>query len=161
MLGYMLTTLAKANGVDWQIRTAGTYVVEGSAMSARTRDALLALDDVGLHHYSAHRSHQLTSDDVAWADVILTSEADHVLFVRRNFPSGTSKTVQLHQFLQAAPLDEPFKEQLHFVASLAPLELLDVADPAGGDQAAYDACATALWEMAQVFVTVVADEGVA
>jgi protein-tyrosine phosphatase len=161
MLSYMLTTLAKANGFDWQIRTAGTYVVEGSAMSARTRDALMALDDVGPHHYSAHRSHQLTSDDVAWADVILASEADHVHFVRRNFPNGTSKTVQLHQFLRAAPIDVTFEEQLHFVALLAPSESLDVADPAGGDQAAYDACAAALWEMAQAFVTVVADEGVA
>ena len=158
MLGYMLTTLAKANGYDWQIRTAGTHVIEGSAMSARTRDALLALDDVGPFHYSAHRSHQLTSDDVAWADVILASEADHVAFVRRSFSNGTPKTVQLHQFLRAAPLDAPFDEQIQFVASLPPSGLLDVADPAGGDQDAYDACAAALWEMAQVFVTIVAHD---
>jgi protein-tyrosine-phosphatase len=158
MLGYMLTTLAKANGYDWQIRTAGTHVVEGSAMSARTRDALLALDDVGEHHYGAHRSHQLSGDDVAWADVILASEANHVTFVRTTFPHGTPKTVSLHQFLRDAPLEVPWEEQLHFVASLAPLEVFDVQDPAGGDQAAYHAVAAQLWEMAQVFTTIVGDD---
>lgn len=159
MLGYMLTTFAKANGYGWQIRTAGTHVIEDSAMSSRTRDALLALDDLGAHHYSAHRSHQLTSDDVAWANVILTSEADHVLFVRRNFPHGTPKTVLLPQFLRAAPLDAPFGQQLEFVASLPPSGLMNVTDPAGGNQSIYDACAAALWEMAQVFATIVAGEG--
>jgi protein-tyrosine-phosphatase len=159
MLGYMLTTLAKANGYDWQIRTAGTHVVEGSAMSARTRNALLALDDVGEHHYGAHRSHQLSGDDVAWADVILTSEANQVTFVRTTFPPGTPKTVLLRQFLRDAPLDVPLEDQLHVVASQPPLADFDVEDPAGGDQAVYDACASALWEMAQVFSTIVADEG--
>ena len=158
MLGYMLTTLAKTNGYDWQIRTAGTHVVEGSAMSARTRDALLALDDVGEHHYGAHRSHQLSDDDVAWADVILASEANHVIFVRTNFPDGTPKTVSLHQFLRDAPLDVPLEQQLHFVASLPPSETSDVQDPAGGDQAAYHAVASQLWEMAQVFTAIVGDD---
>jgi hypothetical protein len=30
---------------------------------------------------------------------------------------------------------------------------LDVADPAGGDDATYEACAHELWDMAQVFAT--------
>ncbi len=158
MLGYMLTTLAKANGYDWQIRTAGTHVIEGSAMSARTRDALLALEDLGEHHYSAHRSHQLSSDDAAWANVILTSEANHVFFVRLNFPEGTPKTVLLHQFLREAPLDVPLEEQLRLVASQPPSRFFEVDDPAGGDQAAYNACAATLWEMAQAFATIVTDE---
>ena len=40
MLGYMLSTLADDSGVEWQIRTAGTHVTEGSAMSVRTRDGI-------------------------------------------------------------------------------------------------------------------------
>jgi protein-tyrosine-phosphatase len=158
MLGYMLTTLAEAAGRDWSVRTAGTHVIEDSAMSARTRDALLSIDELGLHHYGAHRSHQLTDDDVAWADVILASEANHVYFVRLNFPEGAAKTVMLHQFLREAPLDVSFSQQLRYVASLQPSMFFDVDDPAGGDQTIYNACAANLWDMAQAFATVVTDE---
>jgi protein-tyrosine-phosphatase len=157
MLGYMLSMIAEATGVDWQVRTAGTHVTEGSAMSGRTRDALRAIDELGEHHYGAHRSHQITADDVAWADVVLASEADHVNFVRANFPGHARKAVQLHRFVRSAPLDAPLDEQLVVVASLEPSVQFDIADPAGGDQAAYDACAQQLWEMAQVFALLVGE----
>jgi protein-tyrosine phosphatase len=159
MLGYMFTSLAEANGLDWSVRSAGTHVIEGSAMSARTRDALEALPDLGEHRYGHHRSHQLTGGDVAWADVVVTSEASQVKFVRTNFPDGSSKTVSLGQFLLEAPLDEPFHDQVHAVAELAPDDDLDVIDPAGGNQDVYDAIATQLWAMAMVFLTLVEDDG--
>jgi protein-tyrosine phosphatase len=149
MLGYMLTTLAENDGLDWHVRTAGTHVVEGSAMSSRTRDALLTIAELGEHHFGHHRSHQLNADDVAWADAIVTTEASQVLYVRRNFRSATTKTVSLQQFLREAPLDQPFVEQLGYVSSLEPLDYFDVHDPAGGDQATYSACAAQLWTMAQ------------
>lgn len=149
MLAYMLTTLAEVDGLEWQIRSAGTHVVEGSAMSARTRDALLSLGGLGDHRYGAHRSHQLTSEDVTWADVIVTSEASHVYFVRTKFPEGALKTVLLGQLLREAPHDVSFDEQLGVVALREPLMLFDVDDPAGGDQATYDACARQLWAMAK------------
>lgn len=159
MLGYMLTTLAEAAGESWQIRTAGTHVIEGSAVSARTRDALLGVEELGEHHYSAHRSHQLNGDDVAWADVVLASEAGHVNYVRSNFPAHAAKAVQLHQFVRYATLDAPFSTQLAAVSSMDPEPGLDVADPAGGDAASYAACANELWELAQVFATLVSDDG--
>ena len=155
MLGYMLTTLAEANGADWSIRTAGTHVVEGSAMSSRTRDALVKLDDLGAHHFSGHRSHELTEDDVRWCDVILASEAAHVVFVRSRYPQSRLKTVSLGQFLRDAPLDDSFVDQVTIVALLEPDAAFDVEDPAGRDQAAYNACASRLWEMAQAFATLV------
>jgi protein-tyrosine-phosphatase len=158
MLGYMFTSLAEANGLNWNVRTAGTHVAEGSAMSSRTRDALTALPDLGEHRYGDHRSHQLTSDDVAWADVIVTSEASQVNYVRTNFDDGDDKTVLLGQFLLEAPLDAPFHDQVRAVAGLVPDEELDVIDPAGGNQEVYDACATQLWAMAMVFLTLVEDD---
>lgn len=157
MLAYMLTTLSEANGEAWRIRSAGTHVVEGSAMSARTRDALLGIDELGRHHYNAHRSHQLSGDDVAWADLVLTSEASHVTHVRANFPDAAGKAVQLHQFVRYAPLDESFATQVRVVASMDPDAQLDVADPAGGDDVIYRACAHELWDMAQVFATLLGD----
>jgi protein-tyrosine-phosphatase len=158
MLGYMLTTLADANGADWSIRTAGTHVFEGSAMSSRTRDALLKIDELADHHFSGHRSRQLTSEDVRWSDVILASEAANVHFVRAHHGDGAAKAVIVQQFLREAPLDTEFDEQVRYVSSLEPLAYFDVDDPAGKDQAAYDACAAALWEMAQVFATLETDE---
>ncbi|MGA7835009.1 MAG: hypothetical protein WCA31_07330 [Acidimicrobiales bacterium] len=158
MLGYMLTTLAEANGQQWSIRTTGTHVIEGSAMSARTRDALMKLEDLGVHHFSGHRSRQLNDEDVAWGDVILASEAANVHFVRAHHPDGAPKAVILQQFVREAPLDLPLEEQVRYVASLEPLAYFDVEDPAGKDQAAYDACAANLWEMAQVFATLVTEE---
>jgi protein-tyrosine-phosphatase len=159
MLGYMLTTLAEANGEEWQVHTAGTHVVEGSAMSGRTRDALLAIDELVGHHFNAHRSHQLSAVDVDWADVVLASEADHVNFVRTQFPAFAHKTVTLQQFVRDAPLEGPFRVQLAAVANRVPSPALDVADPAGGDQAVYDACARQLWELAQVFALLVEGGG--
>ncbi len=158
MLGYMLTTLAEANGAEWSIRTAGTHVIEGSAMSSRTRDALLKLDELGVHHFSGHRSHQLTGEDVRWSDVILASEAANVHFVRTHHGDGGAKAVVFQQFLREAPLDTEFEEQVRYVSSLEPLAYFDVDDPAGKDQAAYDACAATLWEMAQVFATLESEE---
>ncbi|MBW4078126.1 MAG: hypothetical protein HIU84_06390 [Acidobacteria bacterium] len=157
MLAYMLTTLSEANGEGWQVRSAGTHVVEGSAMSARTRDALLGIEELGHHHYSAHRSHQVDDEDIHWADIVLASEALHVGYVRDRFEGARGKTVQIHQFVRHAPLDETFDVQLLEFASMDPDAQLDVLDPAGGDDATYRACAHELWEMAQVFATVVGD----
>jgi protein-tyrosine-phosphatase len=151
MLGYMLTTLSESSGEEWEVRTAGTHVTEGSAMSSRTRDALVKIEDLGEHRYGAHRSHQLTSDDASWANVILASEADHVHFVRRAFPDDSWKAVQITQFAQFAPGEGSIVEQLRVIAVLEPDPAFDVGDPAGGDQAVYDYCARELWELAQAF----------
>jgi protein-tyrosine-phosphatase len=156
MLGYMLTTLAEANGEDWSVRTAGTHVAEGSAISSRTRDALVRIPELADHHFGAHRGHQMTRDDARWADVILASEAAQVVFARAQFTEATYTAVLFGQFLREAPLDTPFVDQVFQVAMLEPDAAFDVDDPAGGDRAAYNECAATLWEMAQVFATLVA-----
>jgi protein-tyrosine-phosphatase len=160
MLGFMLTTISEACGADWKIRTAGTHVLEGSSMSSRTRDALLTIDELGEHHYGGHRSHQLDANDVDWSDVILAAEADHVAHVNRHFPNGQKKTVQLARFVRDAPLDETLERQLEVVTLLGPSPEFDVADPAGGDASVYNECAALLWELSQVFATLVTDQEV-
>jgi protein-tyrosine-phosphatase len=151
MLGYMLTTIAEATGEAWHIRTCGTHVTEGSAMSSRTRDALLKIDDLGDHRYGSHRSHQLTQADCEWADVILAAEVDNVNYVRANFPLLAYRAVQLAQFVRFAPLGGDLHAQLRVVSTHDPSMDFDVADPAGGDQTTYDACARQLWELAHAF----------
>jgi protein-tyrosine-phosphatase len=158
MLGYMLTTLAESNGLAWRVRTAGTHVAEGSAMSSRTWRALESIDDLGAHRYGAHRSHQLGAADVAWADVVLAVEADHVAYVRRHFPDAADRTVSLAQFVDEAPLDGPVRRRVSVVAAREPSADFDVVDPAGGDQAVYDECARWLWVLAQALSVVLAPE---
>jgi protein-tyrosine-phosphatase len=155
MLGYMLTTIAEATGEAWHIRTSGTHVTEGSAMSSRTRDALSKIEDLGDHRYGAHRSHQLTRADCEWADVILAAEADNVNYVRANFPSLADRAVQLAQFVRFAPLGGDIHAKLRVVSTHEPSTDFNVADPAGRDQATYDACARQLWELAHAFASLV------
>lgn len=160
MLGYMLTTLAGAKGDGWHVRTAGTHVSEGSAMSGRTRDALMKIEGLGDHRYGAHRSHQLNQADTEWADVILGAEADNVKFVRANFAKNADKAVQLAQFVRFAPPDGSFHAQLRAASSLDPSPDFDVEDPAGADQLTYDACARQLWDLARAFALLVGAERV-
>lgn len=158
MLGYMLAALAEESGQQWSIRTAGTFVAEGSAMSSRTRDALLGISELGERRYGAHRSHQINEDDVEWADVILASEADHVRYARAQFDDANAKTVQLVQFVRRAPIDVTFADQLAAVCDLDPSSAFDVVDPAGGDQAVYDECASQLWDLAKAFALLVGED---
>jgi protein-tyrosine-phosphatase len=151
MLGYMFARVADVQGFDWEIRTAGTHAVEGQAMSARTSAALVGIDDLGVHPYRSHRSHQLTDDDVTWADVIITVEAAHVNFVRHQHPIARGSTLQLGQFLLIEDDTLGFSERVHRVTQLEPSPALDVADPAGHDQDVYDRCARDLWVAAQRF----------
>jgi protein-tyrosine-phosphatase len=160
MLGYMLTTLADVTDQEWRVRTAGTHVTEGSAMSGRTRDALMKLEGIGDHRYGAHRSHQLSTSDCEWADVILAAEVDNVNFVRKNFPPHTERAVQLASFVRFAPLDGDIDEKLRVVTQHEPSAELNVTDPAGGDQATYDACALQLWNLAEEFALIVKDRRV-
>jgi protein-tyrosine-phosphatase len=151
MLGYMLAALAAGSGEDWSIRSAGTHVVEGRAMSSRTRDALLRLNVLGDVRYGLHRGHQLSRDDVEWSDVILACAAEHVSFVRTQYPEASVKTVTLGQLLREASIERELGAQIVHVASRDIDVNYDLDDPAGGSQAAYDLCAVNLWEMAQAF----------
>src|SRR5271170_4670929 len=129
MLAYMLTTLADVSGDEWNIRTAGTHVTEGSAMSGRTRDALMKIEELGDHRYGTHRSHQLSDADCEWADIILAAESDNVRFVRRTFPLSADKAVQISQFDHYAKPNETFEASLRSALSHEPSSEFDVVDP--------------------------------
>jgi protein-tyrosine-phosphatase len=158
MLGEMLADLAEAEGTDWAIRTAGTHVVEGQAISPRTLSALQAVDDLSPRKFTAHRSHQLTDEDVEWADAILCAEADHVAYVRARYRERATCAVTIGAFVRHAPLGASFAEQVLTVATMEMDDTLDVPDPAGGDQDDYDRCAQTLWQMAQAFVVLTVEE---
>jgi protein-tyrosine-phosphatase len=112
-------------------------------MSRRTRDALAS---VGLQA-DGHRSHQLTDGDVEEADLILAMAGDHVAFVRRRYPAAAAKTASIKRLCRylppgPAPLSERLVALRLADADIEPWE--DVADPAGGEDDAYVACAVEL-----------------
>ena len=154
MLASMLEALGPESGRTFEVRSAGTHAVEGAAVSARTRDAMLGLDELPAAPITAHRSHQLELADLEWADLVLCAEADHVRYVHREFPAFALSCCTLGQFVREAPLDAPWSTQVAVVAASDPDAAFDVADPAGGDQAVYDECASQLFELTQVFLTV-------
>ncbi len=154
MLASMLEVLGPDSGHPLEVRSAGTHALEGAAVSMRTRDAMRALAELPEISLNAHRSHQLELADLEWADLVLGAEADHVRYVRREFPAFSLSCCTIGQFVRQAPLDDPWSIQVAVVSANDPDPSFDVADPAGGDQAAYDACAAHLVDLAQVFLTV-------
>ena len=130
---------------------AGTHVAEGQAMSARTRQALESIPELGEHRYGRHRSHQIDAADLAWAEVILAAELDHVRYVER-LAGDRSRAVQLGAFAAYALSGRGLEEQLREVRRYPADASRDVRDPAGGEQADYDACARELWRLAKGFV---------
>jgi protein-tyrosine-phosphatase len=126
-----------------RIVTAGTLVVEGQPMGRRTRQALAA---VGFSS-PEHRSHQLTAQDVAAADVVVAMASEHVAYIRRVHPEAAATTATIKRLvrdLPAGPL--PLVDRVAKLGladlSLEPWE--DVEDPAGGGDEEYRACAQEL-----------------
>jgi protein-tyrosine-phosphatase len=155
MLAYMLTDLSEASGLEVTVRSAGTHTIEGAAMSARTVRALESIADLGEHHYTRHRSHQMNDADAAWADLILAAELDNVRYLHRRYTGAAGRSFQLGAFVTLAPTGVDLVAQMHEVSRHPLEERWDVVDPAGGDQALYDAVARELWDYARRLVDVV------
>jgi len=139
MAGVML----ESEDAPVRIVTAGTHVVEHQPMSRRTRDALVA---VGLDA-SSHRSRQLTDADLAAADLVIAMAAEHVRYVRRRHPQASGRTATLRWLaahLPGGPAPLATRVAQLALADVDPDDQGDVEDPAGGDEAAYSACAVQL-----------------
>lgn len=155
MAGYFLGHLAECDGRPLELRTAGTHALEGQPMGMRTRDAMLGLGDLDHLPLSKHRSHQLTEEDVAWADLVVVMEADHLRYVRRVHPAGAPRTATMVRVAATLPSDDR-----PLPARIASLDLaavdaegeVEVPDPAGGDAATYDRCARALFALSTSLV---------
>lgn len=69
-------------------------------------DAVAAMARRGLDT-SAHRSRQVTQANVELADLILTSERDHVIKIAAISPAAYRRTMTMPEFLELAALHEP------------------------------------------------------
>jgi protein-tyrosine-phosphatase len=155
MAGYMFDHLAERRGLGLTVVTAGTHTLEGQPMGLRTRTALGTIGELGELPLAQHRSHQVVGDDFVRAQLVVTMEADHVRYVRKVHPVAAARTASLRYLCAALPAGPaPLNERVAAAAlgSVALDDETDVADPAGRDQDAYDACALELWGLCAVLI---------
>ena len=139
----MVGAMLESSGVRIRIVTAGTHVLENQPMSIRTR---AALESVGLP-VPFHRSHQVTEDDLAGADLVLAMAAEHVWYVRRRHPRAAPYTATirfLEEHLVAGSESLRARVEALGLEHVDPADQGDVADPAGGTDADYFSCAQQL-----------------
>jgi protein-tyrosine-phosphatase len=157
MAGFMLEHLEQTRPqTSLHIVTAGTHTIDGQPMGQRTRSALSAIPELADAAFSRHRSRQVYEADLSRAELVVVMEADHVRFVRRQFPEAAARTATIRRLcedLRPAPPD-----LVHRVAALHLAEATlsdddDVIDPAGGEEPEYAACVAELWSLSQKLIT--------
>ncbi len=75
---------------------------------------------------ASFRSHQVTADDVAWADVVLTMEKSHREFLLEDHPKALTKIFTLGHFADrvvGADLRDPYRR-----GELAAARIVDLVD---------------------------------
>ena len=94
--GFMLDYLRDGRpGDPLHIVTAGTHTIDGQPMGMRTRAALSRLPELAGADFRRHRSRQVHGVDLVHAELVVVMEADHVRFVRRQFPDAAAKTAMI------------------------------------------------------------------
>lgn len=169
LAGLMLQHLAARHSLDVSVATAGTHAVDGLPLGARTLAAwrsvpeLASEADGGLASTGlvapGHRSHQLSAEDLRnGTALVVVMEAGHVRYMRRYHPEAAARTAMLRWLVRnLVPGSAPLADLATRVAALD-LEHVDVdprddvADPAGRDDASYDACAAELWVLCKALV---------
>jgi protein-tyrosine phosphatase len=156
MAGFMFDALGEGRpGAPLHVVTAGTHTIDGQPMGMRTRAALSRLPELAGADFRRHRSRQVHGVDLVHADVVVVMEADHVRFVRRQFPDAAAKTATIrHLSTNLTPAPPGLGAR---VASLhlRTVELddgQDVLDPAGHEADVYAACVDELWGLCQTLI---------
>jgi protein-tyrosine phosphatase len=159
MAGFMLAYLdGQRGGEPLHIVTAGTHTIDGQPMGMRTRTALLRLPELSDADFRRHRSRQVHGIDLVHADLVVVMEADHVRFVRRQFPDAAAKTATVRRLCRDLTPGPPGLGDRVAALDLAGTELTDdedVVDPAGAEADVYAACADELWALCRQLITLV------
>jgi low molecular weight protein-tyrosine phosphatase len=143
---YLLAGSVDERGAAIELATAGTHATTGQPVSARTSTSLAGVlgHEVSL---SAHRAHQLTEADLDEADLVVAMEAAQVRAVRRTHATAADRVATLAVLASELPRDaRPLAARVAAMslATRDPDDSGDVADPAGGDDEAYEATMASL-----------------
>lgn len=160
MAATMLGVRARSRGLALEVASAGTHALDGQPVGARTLGALTgleALEGAAASGITAHRSRHLEPGHLVGVDLVVAMEADHVRYVRRRHPHAAPITGTIRHLAHTlSPGPGPIVTRVEALgladAPLGAPDDEDVADPAGGDEAAYAACAGELWELCGALV---------
>jgi len=160
----MLRDLAHRNGIELETRSAGVSTVDGLPISGNAAETLRQRQ---VNHSFASRA--LTSESVAWADLILTMTAGHKRNLLERYPQAVDKSYTLKEYVahdEAVLSDieelERLYTDLHMKQALGEqltdrersrlLELegripsFDIGDPFGGSMRQYQETAAEIEE---------------
>lgn len=90
----LLRKLAQERGMELEVRSAGVSAISGTSIS---RHASAILRDEGINDHMT--STQLSAENVAWADLILTLTGGHKRHLLQYFPAAVSKTYTLKEYV--------------------------------------------------------------
>jgi len=157
-----LKGLAHQKGLILAVRSAGISTIDGLPVSVNSQHALSRR---GIQHQGSSVS--MNEEALQWADVILTMTTSHKREVMRRYPEVIDKLYTLKEY---AYMDEIVQAQFNELETLyselqmqqalrqpidegllkrarqleMSLPSFDIADPFGGSQSVYDACADEL-----------------
>jgi protein-tyrosine-phosphatase len=158
MAGFMLEYLRDGRpGDPLHVVTAGTHTIDGQPMGMRTRTALARIPELADADFGRHRSRQVHGVDLVHAELVVITEADHVRFVRRQFPDSAFKTATIRHLCGALPPAPPRLVERVTALDLDKVEVADhddVLDPAGRDADVYAACVDELWGLCRTLIHV-------
>jgi protein-tyrosine phosphatase len=158
MAGFMLDALRDGRPAEpLHVVTAGTHTIDGQPMGLRTRTALTRLPELEGADFRRHRSRQVHGVDLVHAELVVVMEADHVRFVRRQFPDAAAKTGTIRYLCHHLAPSPPALGERVAALGLDTVELDDdgdVLDPAGHEADVYAACVDELWGLCTTLVTV-------
>jgi protein-tyrosine-phosphatase len=121
-VGLLQARLARDARNGWAIRSAGTWAVKGRPASMYSIE-IMGEKGIDLH---SHRSHELSAEDVAEADLILTMELSQAEAIRAEFPAHTNRVYALSEMIGLR---------------------YDVEDPYGGTLEEYRICASEIADL--------------
>ena len=93
--------------------------------------------------------------DLVHAQLVVVMEADHVRFVRRQFPDAAAKTATIRDLCRRLAPPPPALDERVASLGLDAIELSDrddVLDPAGRESDVYAACVDELWDLCRKLV---------
>ena len=94
--------------------------------------------------------------DLVHAQLVVVMEADHVRFVRRQFPDAAAKTATIRHLCETLTPSPPGLDERVAALTLQNVELddsTDVLDPAGHEADVYAACVDELWGLCRTLFT--------
>ena len=157
MAGFMFDVLRDGHpGEPLHVVTAGTHTIDGQPMGLRTRTAVLRLPEMADVDFRRHRSRQVYGVDLVQAELVVVMEADHVRFVRRQFPDAAAKTATIRYLCTNLAPAPPTLGARVAALHLDAVELddcEDVLDPAGHEADVYAACVDELWGLCRTLIT--------